>query len=247
MISIERQNRIRTLLEGDGRIEISAASRALGVSEMTIRRDLRVLEEQGVLVRVHGGAMPSGPGKFGQRQMVNRSGKRRAARKLEKFIPERGCVYLDGSTTIYELARLIGSARGLRIVTNNIETLRMLESRPGVHPLLIGGELDARTDNLVGPVARRALAALCFDAAFFSCYGIDCGIGAMEITLEDAEVKEIVAERSRATYTAVDTEKFQRTGAGAWRAPTKTATLATELDPDDERVRPFEGCFNRIL
>ena len=85
-----------------------------------------------------------------RRLTSQRPAKAKATMKLERFLPERGTVYLDGSTTMLGLIDRLQNGKRLQVATNNVETFRSLDKVPGVEPLLIGGRLDPRTDNLVG-------------------------------------------------------------------------------------------------
>ncbi len=237
---------LKDLRSGKG-VRIVEAAERLGVSPMTVRRDLTVLEEQGLVQRVHGGAVPSPAARFGERLSTRARAKARAAAKLARFLPREGAIYLDGSTTMLHLVSRLAGARGVQVATNNVETFRRLTSVRGVEPLLIGGQLDRRTDNLVGGLALRSILATVFDAAFFSAWGLAPRLGPMEVTLEDAEVKDLVASRSRAVYLAVDAKKLGVTAPGAWRPDQARTLLATDLSDKDARLRPYRAQFRRIL
>lgn len=243
----DRQQSILEEVEGAGRVVISELAARHGVSEMTIRRDLKRLELGGLVRRVHGGAMAVRSPRFDDRLSSYAKAKGTAAGKLTPFLPANGMIYLDGSTTMLHLVGRLAGARELQVVTNNGETFRRLAALEGVRPLLIGGELDRRTDNLVGPLAARTLMGLSFDAAFFSAWGLRPALGLCEATVEDAEVKELVAARSEESFLAVDHSKLGVRAAGVWTPEAGRATLATDLDPEDERLGPLAGRFGRIL
>jgi len=242
-----RHQMILDAVRADGEIAVNRLARRLSVSGMTVRRDLAGLEDRGLLVRVRGGAMAAAPVRFDERLAARSAAKARAAKKLESLLPETGTIYLDGSTTMLHLVPALRRARGLQVATNNAETFRRLVTVPGVEPLLIGGRLDRRTDNLVGPLAMRSLLAVVFDAAFFSAWGLDAAVGPTEATIEDAEVKDLVASRSRAVRLAVDDSKFGLTAAGAWRPDSGRTVLATNLPPADGRLAAFRKGFASIV
>lgn len=242
-----RQQEILRVLNDGGQAVVSELARRFGVSDMTIRRDLAALEEKGLARRVHGGAIATNSSPFSNRLAANSRSKSKAIGKLAPFIPREGCVYLDGSTTILGLVKYFKDRHSLQVATNNVETFNRLAALPGPVPLLLGGSLDTRTDNLIGPLAARSVAALSFDAAFFSAWGLDSGTGLNELTIEDAEVKERVAKRARAVYVAVDHSKLGVTAGCVWRQSTEKSLLATDLPPDDPRLVPFAGLFGRIV
>lgn len=243
----ERYRKIIDQIQREGGIVVSRISRELGVSDMTVRRDLKRMEDRGLLTRVHGGAVAAASARFGDRLSTNTAGKRKAVKKLESFLPKSGAIYLDGSTTILNLIERIKTSHGLMVVTNNMEAFNRLAHVAGVEALLIGGRLDRRTDNMVGSLATRSLGALAFDAAFFSAWGIAPNTGPMEVTLEDAEVKELVARHSGRVYLAVDATKLDRHAGGIWEAPAGITTFATDLEPKDKRLDPYRERFQAVL
>lgn len=242
-----RQQEILQSLNSGGQAVVSELARRFGVSEMTIRRDLRLLEERGLAVRVHGGALAADRSRFSTRLGSNLRYKAKAISKLAGFIPASGFVYLDGSTTMLNLIKHFKGLSDLRVATNNVETFNRLAALPGPTPLLLGGGLDTRTDNLIGPLTLRSIAALVFETAFFSAWGLDAETGLNEVTVEDAEVKERVARRARRIFVAVDHTKLGVTAGGIWSHDAARAVLATDLPPASEELKPFSSMFGDII
>ena len=247
MLATERHAELRRLAEAQGTIIVSEVARNWNVSEMTIRRDLRELEQEGVVARVHGGAVAGDHLRW--RARLDRYGheKAKAVAKVIDRLPQRGCIYLDGSTTIYTLIERIDSKTVLKVVTNNVDTFQRLNICRHIEPILIGGNHNRETDNFIGPLARLCLNHLSFDAAFFSCYGVQADLGTVEPSLDDAEIKQIVCERSRAIHIAVNHEKLGRPASAVWTAPTDKTTFSTDLAPADDRLDPFRTFFATIL
>ncbi|MCC8190548.1 MAG: DeoR/GlpR family DNA-binding transcription regulator [Planctomycetes bacterium] len=242
-----RQQAIVDLLAAGGHAIVSDLARRFGVSEMTIRRDLRVLEEHGLAVRVHGGALAGEKSRFTARLSTNHVAKARAVAKLADALPDSGCIYFDGSTTVLNLVKFLKGKTRLQVATNNVETFNRLASVRGPSPLLLGGSLDLRTDNLIGPLALRSIEALYFEKAFCSAWGLHPVSGLNEVTVEDAQVKNLVVARSQSVQIALDHSKLGVTAAGIWEHGADKACLATDLDPGDPRLEPFRGMFAAIL
>lgn len=242
-----RQQEILSILDSGGEVVVSELARRFGVSEMTIRRDLHSLESSGRVIRVHGGAVAGERSRFTSRLGANTRAKARAVAKLEAFIPDRGVIYFDGSTTILNLVKRLKGLHQLQVATNHVETFTRIAMVKGVTPILIGGSLDPRTDNLIGPLAVRSVEALAFECAFFSAWGIAPETGLNEATMEDAEVKARVAARSRAVYVALDHSKLGVIAGGVWRHGAEKAVLATDLEPGDARLESYTSMFNRII
>ncbi|HAT09344.1 MAG TPA: DeoR/GlpR transcriptional regulator [Planctomycetes bacterium] len=237
---------LERLLSKQGSVGVSALARKLNVSEMTVRRDLDKLSARGAVARVHGGAVAQGRLSFGARLERGGRAKATAAAKLLPLVPSSGAIYLDGSTTVYQMVAQIGTRPGLIAATNNLDTFLALTRLPGVEPVLVGGALNRATDNFVGPMARRVLDGLAFDLALFSAYAIDPLIGPSEPAAEDAEIKSYVCGRTRRVALAVDAAKLGSRTSGAWSVPAD-ATLATDLDPRDPRLDPYRTRFPEII
>lgn len=242
-----RQQAILDLLNSGGHAAVSALARQFNVSEMTIRRDLRLLENHGLAIRVHGGALAGEKSRFTSRLTANARAKARAVAKLVPELPEQGCIYFDGSTTVLNLVKHLKGFVQLQVATNNIETFNRLAALRGPTPILIGGSLDIRTDNLIGPLAMRSVEALAFERAFFSAWGLDAGVGLSEVTVEDALVKDMVARRARQVYVALDHSKLGVVAAGAWDHRREKSTLATDLEPGDERLETYRNLFHLVI
>lgn len=243
----ERLAHLERLLAKQGAVSVSQLARILKVSEMTVRRDLDKVAARGGAARVHGGAVAQGRLTFGARMERGGRAKAAAAAKLAELVPQQGgAIYLDGSTTIYQLVSLLALRTGLLAATNNLDTFMALSRMPGVQAVLVGGTLNRETDNFVGPFARRCLDGLAFDLACFSAYALDPVVGPSEPAPEDAEIKAHVCARSTRVALAVDAAKLGSRSTSAWDAP-PAATLATDLAPGDGRLDPYRTRFATII
>lgn len=235
----ERLRWMTDQLARSGSVTISAAAEALGVSEMTIRRDLAELEERGSARRVRGGALAIGPQPFADRHQTKTRAKAQIAAKLAALVPTTGSIAFDASSTVMRLTSALGAARDLTIVTNGPDTFDALQDQRGITAILTGGQLDARSGSLVGPIACRSAGQITLHRFFASAAGVDVDHGATEATLEEAEVKRVLATAADEVVLAVDASKLgQRAGAVGleWA---HIDVLVTELDPDDKRLKPF--------
>ena len=242
----QRQKTILEMMNREAQVLVSGLARHFAVSEMTIRRDLKTLEDLGLALRVHGGAVPVEKSRFTSRLAANAPAKARAVGKLVDMLPQEGCIYFDGSTTILNLVKHLKGRTRLQVATNNVETFNRIAAVRGPTPILLGGALDLRTDNLIGPLAMRSLEALAFEKAFFSAWGLAENTGLNEVTIEDAGVKEVVASHSRQVYVAVDHSKLGVVAGGIWRHG-GAAVLATDYKPEDVRLDPFRPMFATII
>lgn len=226
-------------LDDDGQLRVDELAAAYDVSSMTIRRDLRVLEGQGRLRRVRGGAVGAGPEVFDVRARRAAEAKARIADKLLTLVPRSAAIGLDCSSTVHRMACGLERAEELTALTFALETFQALQNTPGVRAYLTGGERDARTGSLVGPLARRSVEAFRFRRSFLSATSLDPRLGASEATLEESDVKRAFALASEHVVLAVDHSKLDGSAPARGVALSEIDLLVTDLDPADERLDPY--------
>src|SRR5262245_6669856 len=143
MLTAERRQEILGRLERDGKVVASELVVSLGVSEDTVRRDLRDLAEQGLLQRVHGGALPAPPttGSFARRLEVSRTAKLALADAALPLLAGARVIVLDGGTTSLALAQALPSGHDGTVVTNSPPIATALAGHPAAEVVLVGGRL----------------------------------------------------------------------------------------------------------
>jgi len=227
-------------------ISLADAAGALGVSEMTVRRDLRRMEAEGQARRVRGGAVFNGPVSFHGREKSHPEEKQRIAEKLLPLVPDSGVIAMDSSTTMHRLALGLRSRQGLTVVTNGMLTFQALQDRPGVTAILTGGAADKRSDSLVGPVATAFLNDMRFATFFTSAAAIDEYAG-YEDTLEEAEIKRAFARSSARLILGAHTQKLDQNATAAALRLGRIDTLATELDPETPELARYREIIREVL
>jgi len=165
VIKAERQDKVRQLLEEQGTVSVKEISDALGVSDMTIRRDLEELASLGEIERVHGGAR-SAQGRphamlrheysHSEKRTKHAEEKLQIARRAVELIEEGSTIFLGTGTTVEQMASMLPAFR-LRIVTNSLSVFNLLEEREDCDLCLVGGMYRRRTAAFVGPTAEDTL------------------------------------------------------------------------------------------
>jgi len=237
--AVDRLAQIEQRVRTAGRVKVTELAVELAVSEMTIRRDLDVLAEQGMVQRIRGGALAVGPQPFAQRFSRQARAKDRIAAKLADLVGDGGAIGVDASSTLQRLAGALGRPRELTVVTNGQDTFQALQDVPGVTALLTGGQRDPRTGSLVGPLATRAAREVLLRRLFVSAAALDPRHGSSEATLEEAEVKLALADVAAEVVVAVDSSKLGQRAPARGLAPERIDLLVTELDPADPRLDPY--------
>ncbi|MBG6240149.1 DeoR family fructose operon transcriptional repressor [Mycetocola sp. CAN_C7] len=236
-LSVEvRRKELTALLSDMGFLTYEHASELLEVHPMTIRRDLLVLESDGVARRVRGGVMFVGPEDFRQRQGRNLQAKRRIAQKLLPLMRESTSIAIDGSTTIFQFAEILRDVERLFVVTNGLAAFEEIKGRRGIRAFLSGGESEEQNVSLVGPIAVAAIQGFAYDTCFMSAMSLDIVGGSSESTVAEVEIKRAMAGASRKVVLAVDSTKVGAKAMVRALPLSSIDVIVTELDPDDPRL-----------
>lgn len=238
----KRKASLLLILERDGTIKLERAALTLGVSSMTVRRDLDELEAHGLLRRVRGGAVPIlGPRPFGERQAVRSRAKNAIAEKAMSLIPRTGAIALDASTTAGTIGVRLGPQSGLSIATNSYDNFAALKNTSGVTPILVGGEAEESTDSFVGPIACHAAASMLYQRFFVSASATDATHGTSEVSLLESQVKRAFAGTSQEIVLCIDSSKLQQQSVALGFSFGEISLMITELVPHDSRLDEYRG------
>lgn len=218
----ERLDRLRAALREQHIVRVEELCRRLGASPATVRRDLAHLEKLGEVQRVHGGAIGVASQMeeplFDAKTTIARKEKQRIARAALAFVKPGTTIYLDGGSTVLELARLLREHTNLTIVTNSLRAAVELAGR-GPRLILIGGELRRLSQTLVGPLTEPVLRELHFDVAFMGSMGISEDTGLTTSDPSEAFTKKRVLAQARQVVVLVDSSKEGKVAfaeAGSW-------------------------------
>jgi DeoR family fructose operon transcriptional repressor len=204
-IPAERQHRIHRLAEEHGIIGVAELSSLLEVSEITIRRDLAVLERRGVLERARGGAICTHRKRvetlFSQKGLDCRAEKEAIGRAAAELIEDGDTIFVNGGSTTLEVIRSLG-ARKVRVITNNVAAV--LEGHKlGVELILIGGEYRAQSNSVVGGFATGMLRQVYASKAIIGIDGISVRDGLTHPVAQEAEITGRMIERTRGPVVVV--------------------------------------------
>jgi len=212
----ERQAKIAEFVSVRGRARIGELAKLFGVTEPTIRKDLRALQSQGLLKRTHGGALalqPTVEREFAGRQGANTAAKDAIARTCVRLLQDGDSVFLDSGTTVNAIATLIATqGNGLRLaaLTTSLGVATTLADVPNVECVLLGGQVRRVDGALVGPLALENLQRFTFSVAFIGVSGFS-DVGISVGSMAEAAVKADAIERARRVVLAVDNSKVGTT------------------------------------
>jgi DeoR/GlpR family transcriptional regulator of sugar metabolism len=218
----QRWDNLRALIRDSGVIRVEDLCRQLKVSPATVRRDLDQLERGGAIRRVHGGAVSVesrlDEPVFADKTSLAAREKRRIAEAALTFVEPDDTVYLDGGSTVLELARLLRDRTNLTVVTNSLRAAHELSGR-GPRLILIGGELRRLSQTMVGPLTRLVLHELHLDKAFMGTIGFSAKEGLTTTDPSEAFTKETVMGQARQVIVLADSSKAGKVSfasAGRW-------------------------------
>src|SRR3954469_24828589 len=212
-VQVERLDAIRSHLYTHGFSNIQKLADAVGASLATIRRDLTVLEREGAIDRVHGGARiaegSSVEMAFQERAKRNLGAKRAIAAAAYDLCLPHATIFLDAGTTVLQLARLIRvNPLPLRIFTNGLAVAQEFLNVPNLEVVLIGGALRSENASLVGPQAEAMLDGLWFDQLFLGVSAIGTDGVAYSVDSAEASLNRCMLSRSAQCFLLADSSKF---------------------------------------
>lgn len=252
MNPIERRARIYQRLQRDGKVSLVELSEELGVSSMTIRRDLRQLSDQGIATISLGvaylaehaspivsvAASETTDSRFPHKTQIGQQ----AARLVE----DGDTIIVDCGTTTLQLLRFIGPKR-LTIITNSIPVAGVVGKNPNVRLIYAPGEYSPDSSGMVGPLAVDFFRTLRVDKAFVGAHGFDAVGGANEPVLGDATAKRAMLEVAAKSYLMVDSDKYGNVHFLAMTKLSDYSCVITDRDFPLDRRDELEAACNQVI
>lgn len=248
MFSAERIELIKQELAMRGRVMAGEQAARFGVSEDTVRRDLRELAKAGLCRRVYGGALAPAPdgGPLAARERQDGEAKARLARRAVGFLAPRQTVFIDAGSSNIAIARAIPADMELTIATNAPAVAAALDDRPSVRTIVLGGRLDRDKGACVGGSTVQMIDQIRADLFFLGTCGIHAAHGATAFDPEETEVKRAMARNSGTLVAAVTSAKLD-TVAPFRIAPMQAfAHLVVEADAPAEVLAGIAARGTRI-
>lgn len=216
MFALERQKIILEKLNLDGAVWVSKLSAELGVTEETIRRDLEKLENQEVLVRTHGGAVPINESSYElsleKRKQTNLAAKEKLAKAAAEYILPGDTIFLDSSTTTFYIAKEIKKLKNVTVISNSLRVINELSNVENIKTIAVGGVVS-NNQSFVGYLAENAIRSNFFAIKFFfSSKGVSPEAGIMESNDLECAIKKQMLANATEKYYLCDASKIGRVG-----------------------------------
>ena len=213
MYDIERQKKILEILSDNKPYSVYKLAEMLYASGATIRRDLTKMEQKGLVTRTFGAVMlnPYPTNKeisFELREKSNITAKRALCSQAEKFLRDNISIFVDSSSTLLHLVPFLNKYKNITIITNGLFMSQEIITHTKCNLYLCGGNVQANTNSILGPMALNSIHKFHADLLFMSCGGFDFDFGVSEFTVDSAELKKAMIKNSDKVILLVDHSKI---------------------------------------
>ena len=208
----ERESFMLDKMAREGSLTVAALARDLNVSEVTIRSDLKGLEEKGFVNRTRGGAHPAFYKDILDRQRLNVEEKNRIAAAAAEFVHDDDRIMIEAGTTTALIVRYLTGRRGVQIVTNSTLVFSYARLNPSLNIILTGGVFRKETESLVGAVAIKAIMDFNVRLAFVGTDGFSVERGMTTQLVEGSEIVKAMKSRAQETWLVADSSKYGKSG-----------------------------------
>ncbi|MGI9860805.1 DeoR/GlpR family DNA-binding transcription regulator [Moorella naiadis] len=233
MISVQRRKIIIDKISSGTPLSVTDLSRELGVSPMTIRRDLSSLEKEGLLARTHGGAVPVSGGSeeepsFNEKKDKFPAEKLAIARKAAELVQDGDTILLNAGTTVTALAQLLKDRQHLTVVTNTVNIAMELAQSEGINLVLTGGNMRTRSYAMVGSLTEKVLREVHVQKAFLGVNGISIEHGLTTPNMTEAHTNSLMVQAADAIIVLADHSKIGRVALSRFASIGDVTTLITD-------------------
>lgn len=220
MLAAARHSAILDAVHAEGIVKVADLAQRLGVSTVTIRRDIDALSDSGLLTRVHGGVMaPSEGGShepgFALKSTQNLEAKEAIAREAASLVAEDMAVGITAGSTTWVLAKALAAGPRITVLTNSVRAMEAFDASPSGSTVLLTGGQRTPSDALVGPLATASVRRLHLDVLFLGVHGMDERAGFTTPNLLEAETNQAFAATARRVVVVADHSKWGVQGIGS--------------------------------
>lgn len=237
----KRDAQILETLTSQGKVEVAHLSRLLGVSEVTVRKDLDALQAKGLVQRVHGFAQLANPNDVGGRLAYHYEEKRLIARRAAELVPDGSTIMVESGSCCALLVReLADRSNGVTVVTNSAFIASYVRDSTRVSCVLMGGSYQRDSQVMVGPLVRTCAQEFYVDRLFIGADGWAEGAGFTNADQMRADAVRSMAESAAEVMVLTESEKFGQRGAIPMRLPGKRISVITDTRISDECRQSLE-------
>jgi DeoR/GlpR family transcriptional regulator of sugar metabolism len=237
----ERQLAILNRVISLPKINVANLSEEFSVSQVTIRQDLKLLEQNGMLKRFHGGAMPVSDDDIMKRLSFNYDVKSNIAREAASMVSNGETVMIESGSTNALLAMELTKKSDVTIITNSTFISRYVRGMNNLKIILIGGDYQHESEVLVGPLTRICLREFHVDKVFIGVDGFSPNTGFTCINLMRAEVARAMADRANKVIVVTDSSKFDKIGVACQFKPDEADMVITDRNLPEKHLQVLKN------
>ncbi|MFD7963621.1 DeoR/GlpR family DNA-binding transcription regulator [Streptomyces zaomyceticus] len=249
MLAAERRDHLLDLLAREGKIVAKDVAAELGISEDSVRRDLRDLASEGLCQRVYGGALPVSPAvaNYRARQSVAPDGKRKVAAVAAGLVRPGGALILDGGTTALAVVHALPRDLPCTVITHSPTIAAALIDHASAEIYLLGGRIFKHSAVACGAAAVEAAQNVSADLCFLGVTGVHPDAGLTTGDAEEAAMKRALAARAADTYVLASSEKIGTASRFRVLPWEEISGLITDADPHDPVIEELAGRGVEVL
>lgn len=214
----KRHEYILHKLNEDGRVIINKLSEELNVSGVTIRKDLKLLEDKNLLFRTHGGASKSNPymneRTIKEKETINVEAKQAIAKEAVRMMGDTGSIIIGSGTTVFQVARFLYPKSPLTVITPAVRVTLEVCNRPNIEVVQLGGVIRPNSSSVAGANAEQLLGEISSGMLFLGVDGIDLDFGLSITNLAEATLNKKMIESAQKLVVLADSSKFGKRGLG---------------------------------
>jgi len=249
MRPMTRRTEIVRIVEAEGQATVEDLARLLDASRETIRRDLALMDREGLIRKYHGGARvrdgaalpePVGEDRFAARMAENIRGKRAIGKYAAGLFREGDVLFIDTGTTTVIFAEFLARLRGLKIITNSLKIAEIMGAANAGHQVfMVGGDYDPDASETLGALALQQIGHMHADHVVLTVGGIH-EEGIRDFDLREAEIARAMISNARRVTVLADSSKFQRAGIFDVAPMSRIDRIVTDVAPSPGMMKAFE-------
>ncbi|MFD1629863.1 DeoR/GlpR family DNA-binding transcription regulator [Pseudopedobacter beijingensis] len=240
----DRHQFILQKLKEEGRATIQELSDLMKVSGVTIRKDLKLLEDKSLIFRTKGGASMTNPyagdRPINEKALINSEEKKRIARAALELIKDSDSIMIGSGTTVFQLAQILAPTRPLTVITPALKVGLELSSKPNIEVLQLGGLIRPNSSSVAGSHAIRVLEEISCSILFIGVDGIDPNFGVSISNLAEATVNQKMLETAQTVVILTDSTKFGKRGLGRICGLDQVNYIITDSNVSSSMVKKLE-------
>ena len=237
----KRQNKILKILGKNEQTAVNMLAEKLNVSSVTIRQDLKFLETEGLLKRIHGGAVLKDADNLQNRLGFNYEKKLRIAKKVATFVNEGETILIESGSVNVLLARELLKINRVTIMTTNVYIARQFRKNEQANIIILGGIYQHDSETLVGKITKTCIDQINIDKAFIGIDGYDTKSGFTLRDLFRAEISSYILDRAKDVFIVTDSSKFGKTELTNICYPKDVQHIATNNDLSKKFQEEFKN------